>query len=47
MALDSKESSNTENTSEKANRLAFNFFMGTLALALLAALWMLLQAAFL
>lgn len=46
MALDSQDSSNTENTNEKANRLAFNFFLGALGFALLAALWMLFQATF-
>ena len=39
--------SDSQNDTERANRLAFNFFLGTLAFALLAALWMLLEAAFL
>lgn len=38
--------SDPENDTERANRLSFYFFLSTLGFALLAALWMLIQAAF-
>ena len=38
--------SNSANDDERSNRLAFYFFMGSLGLALLAGLWMLIQTAF-
>lgn len=37
--------SDSQNDTERANRLSFYFFLSTLAFALLAALWMLIQMA--
>lgn len=38
-------SSPDDSGEDRSTRLAFNFFMGTLLLALLGALWMLIQVA--
>jgi len=40
------DSSDAQHDTERGNRLAFNFFMGAMAFALLAGIWMLIQAAF-
>lgn len=45
MTSDSRNSPNEDE--DRANRRAFYFFLGTLAFVLLAALWMLIQTAFL
>jgi hypothetical protein len=39
--------SDSVNDDERANRLSFYYFIGSLGLALLAGLWMLVQMAFL
>lgn len=44
---DSQSSSTNDGDDERSTRLAFNFFMGSLVLALGAALWVLFQMAFL
>jgi hypothetical protein len=38
--------SDSANDDERANRLSFYFFVGSLGFALIAGLWMLLQTAF-
>jgi len=40
-------STDSQNDDERANRLSFYFFLSTLVFALLAALWLLFEAAFL
>lgn len=46
MASDSQHAPQSESDTEQANRWAFRFFVGTLTLALLVGLWMMVQNAF-
>jgi hypothetical protein len=47
MAFDSQDSSSSTADNDRSNRWAFYFFVGALGFSLLAALWMLVQTAFL
>ncbi len=47
MTTDEPSSHDDAHSEDTSTRLAFNFFMGTLLLALLSAFWVLFQMAFL
>ncbi len=47
MTTDAQSSHDDANSEDKTTRLAFNFFMGALLLAVLSAFWVLFQMAFL